>query len=377
MDSRERILKSFNHEEPDRVPIFFQSIMPNFFKKLEQEYEDKIEDDDIIIVDGKDFTLYKKLGVDMAWGCGGSLSVHCPTEILKNYPLPKLEKNDEYVDIDGRVHRKTKLFNYDYNWYLRPYLTNEDLVDEWYENYFNCEWDFNPNAPKLLNQQLKMYQGKFVPTCGLHAIFEPIWEGIGLALFAKLLRKNKSKIKKYIDLRTKHAVQQAKIAAEADFDVYNLCDDSAFKQNTMIDPKIHRELIIPAYKKIVNELKKVGKKVFFHSDGYTEPYFEGLIEAGFDGVESLEPASGMNLKKLKEKYGDKLCLIGNIDVSELLPMRSKDDVRKEVIQCIKDAAVGGGYILSPCTDITDSCKFENVLEMIETVKKFGNYPISL
>jgi len=210
----------------------------------------------------------------------------------------------------------------------------------------------------------------------LISILEPIWQGIGLALLGKLLRKKKHKIKHYIELRIKIAVQHAKLAAETDFDVYNLCDDTAFKNNTVINPKLHYELVVPANKKIVHEIKKAGKKVFFHSDGYTEPYFKGFIDAGFDGVESLEPRAGMDLKHLKETYGDELCLIGNIDVSELLPMGSLEDVRKSVIQCIKDAAEGRGYILSSCTDISDSCKYENVIEMIKTAKKYGKYPIS-
>jgi len=145
----------------------------------------------------------------------------------------------------------------------------------------------------------------------------------------------------------------------------------------MINPKYHRELIIPAYKQAVQILKKAGKYVCFHSDGFTEPYFDGLIEAGFSGVESLEPMAGMNLKHLKDVYGDKLCLIGNIDVSQLLPYGTKDDVVTAVKNCIRDAGEGGGYMLSACTDITNSCKLENVLTMISATKKFGEYPLTL
>lgn len=145
----------------------------------------------------------------------------------------------------------------------------------------------------------------------------------------------------------------------------------------MINPKDHRELIIPAYKKILHEINKVGKYAIFHSDGYTEPYFDGLIEAGFKGVESLEPMAGMNLKYLKETYGDKLCLIGNIDVSYLLPFGTTDEVSQSVKKCIKDAGEGGGYILSPCTDITNSCKLKNIFTMISAAKKFGKYPLKL
>ena len=101
------------------------------------------------------------------------------------------------------------------------------------------------------------------------------------------------------------------------------------------------------------------------------------MEAGFHGVESLEPFAGMDLKHLKETYGDKLCLIGNIDVSGLLPFGTTDDVVEAVKKCIKDAAEGGGYMLSPCTDITDSCKLDNVLAMMDAAKKYGNYPIIL
>lgn len=378
MNSRERVLKAFNHEEPDRVPIFCQSIMPNFYQMLMDKWEDEIEEKDIFFIGGKDFTIYKKLGFDSAWGAGGA-AVWCPSEVIQQHPFPgEGLVEGEYLSVDGRVHKSSILLGAGHTWYVRPYLTTEEKADEWYDTYFDVEWNYDPNMAKNVNEIIKNTDMTvFVPTCGLQAILEPIWEGIGLGLLGKLLRKNKSKVKRYIDLRTKKAVLHAKLAAEADFDVYNLCDDTAFKNNTVIDPKIHRELVIPAYKQICNEIRKAGKKVFFHSDGFTEPYFEGLIEAGFHGVESLEPFAGMNLKHLKEKYGDKLCLIGNMDVSELLPYGTPEEVMNVVKQNIKDAGAGGGYILSPCTDITDSCKFENIQAMIAAVHKYGNYPLKL
>ncbi len=93
-------------------------------------------------------------------------------------------------------------------------------------------------------------------------------------------------------------------------------------------------------------------------------------------MESLEPMAGMDLKSLKETYGDDLCLIGNIDVSQLLPFGSKEDVVNAVKECIMDAG-DDGYILSPCTDITNSCKVENVLTMISAAKKYGKYPLNI
>ena len=87
--------------------------------------------------------------------------------------------------------------------------------------------------------------------------------------------------------------------------------------------------------------------------------------------------AGMDLGHLKETYGDKICLIGNIDVSQLLPYGTSNEVNKNVKECIRVAAQGGGYILSACTDITNACNVENVLTMISATKKYGQYPINL
>lgn len=130
---------------------------------------------------------------------------------------------------------------------------------------------------------------------------------------------------------------------------------------------------MPHYKKLNNIAKKNGQLTFYHSDGFTEPFFEGLIDSGFNGVQSLEPAAGMDLKYLKETYGDRLCLIGNIDVSRLLPYGTPDEIRAEVKREIEVAAKGGGYIFSPCTDVIDSIPPQNIKIMMDALLEFGKY----
>jgi hypothetical protein len=376
MNARERILKAFNHEESDRIPTFCQSMMPIFEQQLEEMWGDSITDDDIVLFGGKNYTMFKKLGFDSAWGASG-VYARSP-EKVRDFNFPKLDDPEYFVDSNGRIERRTILNGLTYTWYVRGYLTTEELADEWYDHFFSDMWEVDPNSIKNTNAILKGYEKyDFVPTCGASGVCEPIYEGLGMALFGKLLRKNPSKIKKYVEMRTKNAVEVTKAQAETNFDVFNLCDDTAYKGRTMLNPEVHREIIVPAYKRIIAPLLKAGKQVFFHSDGFTEPYFPGLIEAGFTGVESLEPMAGMDLKHLKETYGDKLCLIGNMDVSVLLPYGSTQDVVKSVKKCIKDAGHGGGYILSPCTDLTNSCKVENVQAMLDAVKKFGRYPLKL
>jgi hypothetical protein len=375
MNSHDRVIAALNLEEPDQIPLFCQDIMPNFRKRLLEYWGSEFKKDRKYVFYYQDYNFSKKLGFDAQWGFD-AFPMSLQQGYLKEHPLPQLDDSKKFVDLDGCIFMKYPPFESDITWYLENFIKTEEMADHFYDTYYSIEWEDTTDFAQKINKKLAKFPTKeFVPCAHLFPILEPLWKGLGLGLLIKLIRKNKSKIKKYIDLRTKIGVEGAKLWAETDFDVFFLCDDTALKNTTMINPKYHRELIVPAYKRIVHEIRKSGKHVVFHSDGFTEPYFDGLIEAGFHGVESLEPMAGMDLKHLKETYGDKLCLIGNIDVSQLLPYGTEDEVRNNVRECIKDAGEGGGYILSACTDITNSCKLENVVTMISTVKKYGLYPL--
>jgi len=377
MSARKRVIQALNLEEPDRIPLFCQIIMPGFQRELLNYWGDSYTKERKFKLSYRDYNLEHKLGFDMSWDFN-TFPTFIPVKHMQEYPLPKLPDNNKYIDYDGRIFLKQRNKDMGIAYYLKNYIDTEEKADYFHETYFAIEWEEAPDFARNINKRLKNFPtDEIVPCCHLDPILEPLWQGLGLGLLIKLIRKNKSKIKHYIELRTKKLITAAKLNAETDFDVFFICDDTALKNTTMINPKYHRELIIPAYKQAVQILKKAGKYVCFHSDGFTEPYFEGLIEAGFSGVESLEPMAGMNLKHLKEVYGDKLCLIGNIDASQLLPYGTKDEVVNAVKKCIRDAGEGGGYMLSACTDITNSCKLENVLTMISTTKKYGEYPLKL
>jgi len=89
----------------------------------------------------------------------------------------------------------------------------------------------------------------------------------------------------------------------------------------------------------------------------------------------LEYESGARLKPLKEQYGDKITLIGNVPATFALTFGTKEEVIFYTKQCITEAGQGGGYILGAGSDILGTCKLENVKIMIETAKKFGKYPL--
>jgi uroporphyrinogen decarboxylase len=62
-------------------------------------------------------------------------------------------------------------------------------------------------------------------------------------------------------------------------------------------------LVVPRYKRIADILHAGGAYLLLHSDGFTEPYFPGLVDAGIDGVHTIEPAAGMDLARVKRMWG--------------------------------------------------------------------------
>lgn len=118
-------------------------------------------------------------------------------------------------------------------------------------------------------------------------------------------------------------------------------------------------------------------KCLFHSDGNLMSILPDLIKTGIDGLNPIETAAGMNLKEVKDLYGDKIFLTGGIDVSQLMPYGTKEEVKRGVIQAIKDAGYGSGYFLGSTTELGNDIPAENIITMIETAHKYGRYPLNL
>lgn len=160
-------------------------------------------------------------------------------------------------------------------------------------------------------------------------------------------------------------------------DVLIVEDDIADKNFPLIAPEQFKEFIWPYNKKIVEEAHKRGMKVIRHSDGNLWPLMDLILEAGYDGLNPLEPQADMDLKKVKDYCGDRLCLLGNIDSIELLPHGTTEQVREAVKEAIDKAARGGGLIIASSNSLHQDVKPENCIAMFEATKEFGKYPISL
>jgi len=82
---------------------------------------------------------------------------------------------------------------------------------------------------------------------------------------------------------------------------------------------------------------------------------------------SVEPTAGNDLAAARQKVGDRLCLIGNIDISHVLVDGTREEVTTAVEEAVRDSA-GGGFILAP-THTSSDIRIENIRWMIDAARR--------
>jgi len=181
-------------------------------------------------------------------------------------------------------------------------------------------------------------------------------------------------VKDLARIATDYIVEIIDRGADLGADAIAISSDLAYNQSTLMSPRHYEEYIFPYHQEIVKHIHHRGMKAIKHSDGVMWPIMEYMVEAGFDGIHPIQPQC-MDIGEVKAKYGERICVMGNIDCTHLLPFGTREEVEKAVKDTIALAAPGGGYILSSSNTIHPSCKGENFVAMVQAAHKYGRYPI--
>jgi len=142
--------------------------------------------------------------------------------------------------------------------------------------------------------------------------------------------------------------------------------DIADSKSTIFSPAFLRKELMPRLERLVAAWHEHGVRVIFHSDGNLWEVLADLIAAGIDGLNPLEPLSGMDAAQVRARYPN-LVLAGGIDASQLLPYGTVAQVRAEVRRLL-EATGGRGVLLGSSTEIHPACALDNILAMWEAAR---------
>ncbi|MBI3947652.1 MAG: hypothetical protein HY321_17155 [Armatimonadetes bacterium] len=168
------------------------------------------------------------------------------------------------------------------------------------------------------------------------------------------------------------ALQEALFAEEGLPDGIWYFEDLGFKERPFMSPRMYREIVQPAHAFSIGFAKRLGLPVIMHSCGYIEPLLPGMVEAGIDCLQAMEVKAGMDLLKIYREWGDRLSLMGGIDVRVLY---SNDKAKVDAELEAKIPVVKGryGYILHSDHSIPNTVEYETYRHFLERGLALGRY----
>lgn len=149
-------------------------------------------------------------------------------------------------------------------------------------------------------------------------------------------------------------------------------EDMGFKQHAFVSLDMYREFLLPAHQKTINYCKSRNIPVIMHSCGFVEELLPGMLEAGIDCLQVIEIKAGMDLLKLHKMYGDRLSLMGGIDVRRLYT-NDKAQIEQELVAKIPDVKQGFGYVLHSDHSIPDQVEYETYQYFVQRGLELGTY----
>jgi len=390
MECRERVLTALNLEEPDRVPSHTILIDGNnadnvlgkpqlsdfdLFMQIKNESPNWVEELGNL-VESTETSVFSRC-VEAA----AVIGLDCmQVGIIPYYILE--EPNEDRIlmgDIFGRVWVAL-----DNDGSINPYYLygTMNTIEKWKNAKEKFEGEYIKKYGKFANKFYRRINKKhkdkiFVAVTNDYlGVFESASQGMGMPYYSKMLHKNSRLIKEVHEVYAQFNAELYMHYMDAGAEFFVESGDLAYHSGPMMSPKKFYEVLLPAYKIITDAIHERGGKIVLHTDGQITPLLDFIIDCGFDGLHSLEPTAGVDIALVKKKVGDKLCLMGNIDIAHVLTYGTKEEVFDAVKYAIKVAGPGGGFIVS-AANMHPTVKIPNLKWMVEATHKYGEYPINL
>ncbi len=354
MRPKDRFLAALKRQPVDRVPLydflFQRPLFTELIGRTPEAYNAK---------DALDLTL--ALGLDGVWIPYGGYSGWSPEKISDNSYKDEwgttFQKEASAWPIDAPIGYPLKSRE-DLRHYTPPDALREGRLDE-------------INAAVEANRQLG---DKAVAVLGgVNGPLTVAWFLIGYENICLSLYDDPSFLTEVAEIAVDFDVKAIRRMAEAGVDAMIVADDYGSSSQGLLKPSQFKAIYKPALKKIIGSAKELGLSVFFHCCGRAYDYIDDLVEVGIDALHPLQRTAGMDLELIKKKYGEKICIVGNIDSSRTLPFGTPEQIEAETLEALRIAAPNYGYVLASDHSLHDGIPVKNILLMFEVARRHGVY----
>ena len=204
----------------------------------------------------------------------------------------------------------------------------------------------------------------------------PFQQTVGMQEFLVRMITDPEFVDRAVEVYVKRSIAYIEAMLDAGVDAVMVTDDYSGNKGPFMGPERFRRFVAPGIERQVAAAHAKGGYFVKHTDGNTWPILDELIATGIDAWHGIQPNIGMDLKLLKEKYGDQLCFFGGINC-ETLVAGTPEQARAEVKYAIEHAAPGGGLVIATGNVLQPGTQLRNYLAAREAVREYGTYPIAI
>lgn len=348
MTSRERVLKTFGHQEPDRVPLWIGSSV-EFWDKSKQALG--IEDDE---------ELRKTFGDDFRRVFGQYVGPDFP---LKD---PRANQRTPFgIEREGMGYGQP----------LAHPLQEATLAEVHAYPWPDPDWV----DVSHVRQEALAWGGEYAILGG---DWSPFWHDLIDFLDLEGTYVRMAEEPEVVDAILTHMVdyyaevsrRTFEAAADA-LDIFFIGNDLGSQAGPLLSPALFGRFIAPHLKRLIDLGHQYGLKVQMHCCGGYAPLMPQLIDIGLDALHAVQPTCRtMDLASLKRDFGDKMVFNGAIDSHHVLIEGTPETIRQDVRQVLEVMMPGGGYVAGASHDsILEETPVENIVAMCEAVREFGVY----
>ncbi len=379
MTSRERVLCTLEHREPDRVPLDM-ALTVDVYHRLRKHLGLPPEPDKAVgawtnVSSSQDLLDAMRLDIY-------TTGLQPPA----NWSPPE---TDDGLFYDEWGIGREKVVRDDGSYYFE--MVKFPLADATLKDIEDYPWP-DPDDPGrvegLREKVLDVVEQTdraimFKPS---NSIWEQSWWVYGMEKWMLDMAMQPEIVCAIMDKVTDIAVRLMEVGMDAVGDLVDIVrlsgEDLGTQMAPMISPAMFEEMVRPRFERFWNVAReKIAEKnpqakLMVHSCGNVRAFIPSWIEMGLDILDPIQPqAKGMEPDGLKADFGEQLVFHGGIDLQHVLPFGTPEEVMDEVRRYIRALAPGGGYIVAPAHNVQSDVPPANLVAIRDAIEAYGYYPI--
>jgi len=340
---RERVLKTLRHEHPGRFPREC-GFTPAAFEKFRAATgsEDPAEHFDFecrglgpaLVSDRRDFSAY--------------------------YAEDELPPNAE-IDAWGTARIPGGIFHF---WKLVYPMKGLESVGQ-LEDY---PWPSYAYPDETAETVRSLHDRGYAVSGWTGHIWEVAWQLRGMDNLMLDFLENPDFAAFILERITEEVARCAEQAARAGCDVIRFGDDVGMQDRLMMSESMWREWLFPCLRRAIGAAREVNPSVhvWYHSDGDIRGIIPGLMEAGVDVLNPVQPEC-MDPAEIRAEYGKQLSFWGCVGTQTTFPFGDAAEMKRVVRGLIETVGASGGLVLAPTHVLEPDVPWENVAAFFEAI----------